>query len=80
LIGNFALLPHLFLPVYLGHVARDAATLSTRGSQAGYLENAGMLVGLLAAALVATIVTRMARRAVAEIEGDLEGRLQGELD
>lgn len=72
LIGNFAVLPHLFLPVYLGHVAGHAATLTTPGGEAGYLENAGMLIGLLAAALVVAIVTRMARRAVAELEGERE--------
>lgn len=69
-IGNLALLPHLFLPVYLGHVANRAATWADRtGSSAG-VEDAGLLVGLVAAVVVVAIVTRMATRAVRALEGD----------
>lgn len=68
LIGNFALLPHLFLPVYLGHVARDATELAVRGSRISSVEDAGVLAGLLAAALVVAVVTRMASRAMAEMD------------
>jgi hypothetical protein len=67
LIGNVALIPHLFLPVYLGHVARDAA-LAARAGSAGFIEDAGLWLGLLAAGIVAAIVTRMAMRAVAELD------------
>ncbi len=66
LIGNVALLPHLFVPVYLGHVARNAA-LAARAGGAGFIEDAGLWLGLLAAVIAVAIVTRMAMRAVAEL-------------
>jgi hypothetical protein len=67
LIGNFALLPHLFLPVYLGHVARDATELAARGAGSRYVEDVGVLAGLVAAAIVVAVVTRMASRAMEEM-------------
>jgi len=70
LIGNLALLPHLFLPVYLGHVANAAATWTKREGTSVLLEDAGLLLGLVAAASVVAIVARMATRAVKALESD----------
>jgi uncharacterized membrane protein YdjX (TVP38/TMEM64 family) len=68
LIGNLALVPHLFLAVYVGDAAHRATTLTTRGSSTGYFEDAAMLLGLVGAACVIAVVARMATRSMAELE------------
>jgi hypothetical protein len=72
LIGNLAILPQLFLAVYIGDAAHRATTLTTRGSSPGYLEDAAMLLGLVAVGCVIAVVTRMATRAMAELEASPE--------
>jgi uncharacterized membrane protein YdjX (TVP38/TMEM64 family) len=72
-IGNLALVPHLFLAVYVGDAAHRATTLTTRGSSTGHFEDAAMLLGLVAAGCVIAVVTGMATRAMAELEAPGDG-------
>lgn len=76
LVGNLALLPHLFLAVYVGEAAHRATTLMTRGGASGYAEDAAMLVGLLATGCALAVITRTASRAMAELESAEPGTSQ----
>lgn len=72
LLGNFFLLPHLFLSVYIGHAAQQATALMADGGSTRWLEDGAIFLGLLAAGCIVAIVGRTANRAMSELEAEPE--------
>jgi hypothetical protein len=66
MLACLALIPTLFVEVYLGYAGKHVARMAGRDTPAGYLHDAPVLGGLIVTGIVMFLVSRMARKAILE--------------
>lgn len=76
LLGCLAMIPNLFLEVYVGHAGKHLASMAGRTEQTAVMHDAMILGGLLACIVVMIVVSRLARKAVQDAVADLGGTLR----
>lgn len=80
LVGCLAMIPSLFLEVYLGHAGKHLARLAGGNARTTILHDVTILVGFAVALVVTIFVSRQARKAVIQAASDTEeARPDGDL-
>jgi uncharacterized membrane protein YdjX (TVP38/TMEM64 family) len=66
MLACLALVPTLFIEVYIGYAGKHVARMAGRGTPAVYLHDVAVLGGLVVTIIVMVLLSRMARRAIVE--------------
>lgn len=66
MVACLALIPTLFIEVYLGYAGTHVARMTSRDTSAAYLHDAAVFGGLTVMVIVAFMMSRMARKALLE--------------